>query len=70
MNILQEGFLARILASGKVGNDAFFFVIKPIAILLCCVVVPYLLGSVNSAVIISTKRFRASGYRRGSAWSR
>ena len=66
MNILQEGFLARILASGKVGNDAFFFVIKPIAILLCCVVVPYLLGSVNSAVIISTKRFRDDIRKHGS----
>ena len=58
MNFIQEGFLARILASGTVGDELFFFCIKPIAILLCCCVIPYLLGSVNSAIIVSKILFR------------
>ena len=66
MSFFQEGFLYRIFASGKIGNDVFFFVIKPLAILLCCVIIPYLLGSINSAVIISTKQFRDDIRRHGS----
>ena len=58
MNFLQEGFLARILASGAAGDELFFFFIKPVSILLCCVVIPYLLGSVNSAIIVSKVLFR------------
>ena len=58
MSFLQEGFLARIFASGAVGDELFFFCIKPIAILLCCVVIPYLLGSVNTAIIVSKLLFR------------
>lgn len=66
MNILQEGFLSRILASGSVGDDVFFLCIKPIAVLLCCVVIPYLLGSVNSAIIVSKTLFRDDVRRHGS----
>lgn len=69
MNVFQEGFLARILASGNVGDDLFFLCIKPIAILLCCVVIPYLLGSVNSAIIVSKVLFRddVRGHGSGNA---
>ena len=66
MNVFQEGFLARILASGAVGDDLFFLCIKPIAILLCCVVIPYLLGSVSSAIIVSKVLFRDDIRRYGS----
>jgi len=66
MNILQEGFLNRILASGAVGDELFFFCIKPIAILLSCVIVPYLFGSVNSAIIVSRVLFHDDIRRHGS----
>ena len=66
MNIFQEGFLSRILASGAVGNDVYFFLIKPFSILLCCVLIPYLLGSVNSAIIVSKFLFRDDIRRHGS----
>ena len=66
MNVFQEGFLARILASGSVGDDLFFFCIKPIAVLLCCVVIPYLLGSINSAIIVSKVLFHDDIRRHGS----
>ena len=66
MNILQEGFLARILASGAVSDETFFFFIKPFAVLLSCVVIPYLLGSVNSAIIVSKVVFRDDIRRHGS----
>lgn len=66
MNLFQEGFLSRILASGSVGDDLFFLCIKPLAILLCCVVIPYLLGSVNSAIIVSKVLFRDDIRRYGS----
>ena len=66
MNVFQEGFLARILASGAVGDDLFFLCIKPIASLLCCVVIPYLLGSVSSAIIVSKVLFRDDIRRYGS----
>ena len=66
MNIFQEGFLARILASGSVGDDLFFLCIKPIAVILCCVVIPYLLGSVSSAIIVSKVLFRDDIRRYGS----
>ena len=66
MNFLQEGFLARILASGTVGDDLFFLLIKPLAVLLCCVVIPYLLGSVNTAFIVSRVLFRDDIRRHGS----
>ena len=66
MNILQEGFLSRILASGAVGDDVFFLCIKPLAVLLLCVVIPYLLGSVNSAIIVSKVLFHDDIRRHGS----
>ena len=66
MNFLQEGFLSRILASGAVGDDLFFLLIKPLAILLCCVVIPYLLGSVNTAFLVSRILFRDDIRRHGS----
>ncbi|MBO4283277.1 MAG: glycerol-3-phosphate 1-O-acyltransferase PlsY [Clostridia bacterium] len=66
MNILQEGFLSRILASGAVSDETFFFFIKPFAVLLMCVVIPYLLGSVNSAIIVSKVLFRDDIRRHGS----
>ena len=69
MSFLQEGFLARIFASGAVGDDLFFFFIKPVSILLCCVVIPYLLGSVSSAIIVSKVLFRddVRGHGSGNA---
>ena len=66
MNFLQEGFLSRILASGAVGDDLFFLCIKPVAVLLCCVVIPYLLGSVNTAFTVSKLLFRDDIRRHGS----
>ena len=66
MNILQEGFLSRILASGAVGDGVFFLCIKPLAVLLCCVLIPYLVGSVNSAFIVSKILFHDDIRRHGS----
>ena len=66
MNVLQEGFLSRILASGAVGDDLFFLCVKPLSILLCCVVIPYLLGSVNTAFIVSRVMFHDDIRRHGS----
>ena len=66
MNILQEGFLSRILASGTVGDGVFFLCIKPLAVLLCCVLIPYLVGSVNSAFIVSKILFHDDIRRHGS----
>ena len=51
MSLLQEGFLSRIFASGAVGDNVFFLCIKPLSVLLFCVLLPYLLGSVNTAFI-------------------
>ena len=66
MNVLQEGVRSRILASGAVGDDVFFLCIKPLAVLLACVVIPYLLGSVNSAIIVSKVLFHDDIRRHGS----
>ncbi|MBO6019950.1 MAG: glycerol-3-phosphate 1-O-acyltransferase PlsY [Clostridia bacterium] len=66
MSILQEGFLARIFASGAVGDSVFFLCIKPLSVLLCCVLIPYLLGSVNSAFIVSKLLFHDDIRRHGS----
>ena len=66
MNVLQEGILSRILASGAVGDGVFFLCIKTLAVLLACIVIPYLLGSVNSAIIVSKTLFRDDIRRHGS----
>lgn len=66
MNILQEGFLSRILRSGAVGDNLFFLCVKPLAVLFCCVLIPYLLGSVNTAFIVSKAIFRDDVRRHGS----
>lgn len=66
MSLLQEGFLSRIFASGAVVDNVFFLCIKPLSVLLFCVLLPYLLGSVNTAFIVSKTLFHDDIRRHGS----
>ena len=61
-NILSSHFLNEGVLYHKLGPTALFFILCS----LLCVVIPYVLGSVNFAVIISSKRYNDDVREHGS----
>lgn len=60
--LLSSHFLNEGVLYYKLGPDALFFILCT----LLCVVMPYLLGSINFAVIISSKRYNDDVREHGS----